>query len=258
MNANRTSQPRGHFLAFTALCSVVLLGFVALAVDIGSNAAAIAQLKTVADGAALAGARQLQSDLRMNTNFTGMATLATAASSQAITIGHANRVFGQLAVVQSSDVEIGYKQTSPPDPTDSTFSSVTGATTNSVRVTATRNGSHGGVLPAYFSKIWGASGTSVSVKSTATLEPYSVSGYTASTSNAFILPIALSQSSYNNMMQYAVPGVTIPAGYDNYSYSPSGGANGTVASGPDGVPETSVYPDNAGTGNWGTINETSR
>jgi Flp pilus assembly protein TadG len=250
MRATRAAARRGKFLAFTVLFSVVLLGFAALAVDIGVLAAARAQLKTVADGAALAGARQLVSDNRLQTNYTPT-TEATAATNKAIAIGQANSVLGQSAVVQSGDVEVGYKQTQSNgqpyyDPTDATWKTVTDPTTNSVRVTATRDGSHVGVVPAYFSKIWGSSGSSASVTSTATVEIFQIGGYTSSGPNSSVLPIAMLKDSYDAMFNTPIT--------DNYDYHPPGIGPSSVTNGPDGEPEALLYPKGTTAGNYGTVN----
>jgi hypothetical protein len=246
MRAIRATRRRGKFLALTVLLGTVLLGFGALAVDVGVLSAVRAQLKTVADAGALAGAQQLVSDNRLNASYTPTTEVANARSA-ALTFGQANIVLGQAARVLTSDVAIGYKRTTPADPTDSTFTGTISPNTNSVQLTAARDGSHGGVVPAYFSRIWSSAGTSASVTSTATVEIYSISGFTPGTANTSLLPIAYSQSLWQGMFNSPIT--------DNYAYSPSGGTYGTVTSGSDGVPETSVYPtDNAGPGNWGTIN----
>jgi Putative Flp pilus-assembly TadE/G-like len=247
MQVSRISKRHGKFLAFTVLFSVVLMGFAALAVDIGVMSATRAQLKTVADAGALAGARQLVSDNRLSSTYslTSSSPEIVAANSKATSIGQANIVFGQAAVIQTSDMAVGTKIL--PDPSDSTFTAtINNATTNSVQLTAKRDSTHSGVVPSFFSRIWGSSGSTASVTSTATIEVFTIGGFTAGATNSSVLPIAMSQSSYNGMFTTPIT--------DNYSYSPVGGTYGTVTSGSDGVPETSVFPvNNSDPGNWGTI-----
>jgi Flp pilus assembly protein TadG len=263
--------PSGKILVVTGLMLVALIGFAAVAVDIGVIAAARAQLKTVADSGALAGAQQLVSDNRLKTGYTPT-TEAANASANAISMGQLNTVLNQNAVVLTTDVKVGYKQTYtgtlPPlvpyyDATDATWKTVVDSTTNSIQVTAARDASHVAPVPAFFSRIWGSSGKAASVTSTATAEIYSISGFTPGSNPSALLPITLSKTAYQDMMQYAVPGTTIPPGYDNFTYTPpAAGATGygTVTGSvnnpvPDGVPETVVYPvNNSGPGNWGTIN----
>src|SRR5260370_40259080 len=105
----------GMVLVLAALLLVAMLSFVALAVDIGIIATAQAQLKTVTDAAALAGARQLASDRRISTTITDLTPETNAARTQAIAIGQANSVLGQAAQVTNSNVVIGYKNLNPPN-----------------------------------------------------------------------------------------------------------------------------------------------
>jgi hypothetical protein len=244
MKAIRVTKRSGKFLAFTALLGVVLLGFAALSVDIGVLSAVRAQLKTVADAGALAGARRLVSDNRLNPSYTPTTEVATARSA-ALSFGGANVVLGQAASVLSSDVAVGYKRTSPADPTDSTFTATTSPNTNSVQLTATRDGSHGGVVPAYFSRVWSSAGTSASVTSTATVEIFQIGGYTPGGANSSVLPFAMDQNSYNAMFTSTT---------DSYTYHPPGIGPGSVTPGPDGVPEALLYPKGTTAGNYGTVN----
>jgi Flp pilus assembly protein TadG len=192
-------MPQGKILVVTALMLVPLIGFAALAVDIGVLAAARAQLKTVADAAALAGARQLVSDNRLQAGYVPTVE-AAAASSKAIAIGQANTVMNQNAVVLSSDVLVGVMPTNPPNPNYTITSNNISPTTNSVQVTAYRDDSHAGVVPAFFSRIWGLSGSTASVISTATVEVYSISGYNPGSGTGSFLPFALDQVAQNNLL----------------------------------------------------------
>jgi hypothetical protein len=231
-------------LVLAALVLAMFIALVALAVDIGVMTMALGQLKTAADAAALAGAMQLVSDNRLNPAYIPSVEASNAAS-KALAIGQANIVLNRAAMILSSDVVVGSKPTNPPDPVDQFFRAEISPNTNSVQVTASRDSSHGGVVPAFFSRMWGSNGSSAGVACTATVELFSVSGFTPGTTNSTLFPIALSQSDYNNIIINKV---------DNYSYSDTGAPFGTVTSGPDGVYETSLYPDNSGPGNSGTIN----
>jgi hypothetical protein len=250
MKAIRVTKRRGKFLALTVLLGVVLLGFGALAVDVGVLSAVRAQLKTVADAGVLAGARQLVSDNRLSANYTPTTEVASA-RSKAIALGQANVVLGQAATVLSSDVAVGYKRTTPADPTDSTFTATTSPTTNSVQLTANRDGSHGGVVPAYFSRIWSSAGTSASVTSTATVEIFQIGGYTPGGANSSVLPITMLYDAYQAMLT---------SNTDNYAYNPNGpGPYGSVSGSvsnpvPDGEPEALLYPNGSTAGNYGTVN----
>jgi Flp pilus assembly protein TadG len=137
------SMPRGSILTLTAVLLFAFFGLAALAVDIGVIATARAQLETVADAAALAGAMQLA------INSSDPTVAQAQAQTQAIAIGQANYVLNQPAVIDANDVEVNIG-------------------TNSVKVTAKRSGDHVGLVPAFFSSLLGYSSFPVSVSSTAT------------------------------------------------------------------------------------------
>jgi Flp pilus assembly protein TadG len=244
----RLRRSRGAILVMAAFALVVMIGMAALAMDLGVLAMARGQLKTVGDAAALAGARQLATDNRIQKDYVPTAEAANAVS-KATSIGQSNIVLSSNAVVQSGDVIVGTKPVPPdpraPDPTDRYFQPGITVDTNSVQVTANRDGSHVGVVPAFFSRIWGNSGSTISVISTATVELFVVSGYTPTANNGDILPIALDNASWQAL-------INNPSGQqDNYNYNP---ATGTVSNGPDGVHEIQLYPIGNQPGNYGTIN----
>ena len=243
-NSKRTAGRRGAVLALVAILMVPLTMFVALAVDVGVIATAEAQLKTVADSAALAGARQLASDRRMSTTSTELSPEMAAATAEAIAAGNANSVLGQPATLSSSNVTIGYKCMNPLDsPGAAVNTGVSSTLFNSVQVTATV------AVPALFSAPFRPNGSTVSVTSTATVELAQTKGFMIGTANASILPIVMDANAYNRMV-----GGT---GGDTYTFTSSAynppNANG-VSSGADGLKESVAYPVTTGSsGNWGTI-----
>ena len=231
MHCSIKPVPRGQILVLTAVLLFAFFGLVALAVDIGVIAMARAQLQTVADAAALAGARQLVSDRRLSSTITDLAPEMQAATNQAITIGQGNSVLGQAAVITSSDVVIGYLD--PTNPSDTLHTGASNALQyNSVQVTATRSSDHVGVVPAFFSSLLGYGGSNISVTSTATVNLYQIKGYRNFNSlNANIVPFALSITRYNAMISNTTA--------DQYTFTPSNiNPPGSVTSGPDGVYES--------------------
>jgi uncharacterized membrane protein len=98
-------------LVLAALMLVALLSFAALAVDVGLIAATRAQLQTITDAAALAGARQLATEARLSSTYSASNILANevpAATAKAIAVGNANSVGGQLAALTSGNIVVGY------------------------------------------------------------------------------------------------------------------------------------------------------
>ena len=88
----RVSKRRGTILPLVAVSCVVLLGFVALAIDTGRLAVAKAQCQNAADAAAIAGARTL--DGTQAACLAAATTNAVAAATPAGPLADAGRVRG--------------------------------------------------------------------------------------------------------------------------------------------------------------------
>jgi hypothetical protein len=236
-------------LVLAALMLVALLGFVALAVDVGVIATTRAQLQTITDAAALAGARQLATDARLSSTYTANNILSNevpAATAKAIAIGNANYVAGQLAALTSENIVVGYINDNLQSPNLATAIETSSPLTfNSVQVT------YSYTVPALFSKAFRSTGSTVTTTSTATVGLYQISGYNSNLGlNGNILPIALDQSTYNAMMN---PGTTT----DQYTFTASNyipPTNNGVTSGADGIWESQAYPASTGSpGNFGSL-----
>jgi Flp pilus assembly protein TadG len=247
----RHRRTRGSAALMFGFLLPVFIGFMGLSVDLAVMAAARAQLSTVADAAALAGAQKLANEYRVR-GTTDLTSTIASANAQAAAFASANTVLGQsVTLVQNTgntsgtgDVLVGYiNQATPTAAMDSSSASATNY--NSVQVTATRSSNRGGLVPTFFASLMGFSGSTVSVQSTATAQNYSINGFqTAGSLNANLLPIVLDQTTYNAMMA----GTTT----DQYTYNPT---TGTVTSGADGITESKLYPVASGSpGNWGTVN----
>jgi hypothetical protein len=228
---------------------VLILAVTALAVDTMVVAVAREQLGVAADAAALAGVPQLATDRRIQ-GVTDLSPEIQAANASASKFVRSNPVLSEIPAIYQNlanaaggDIVVGYLD--PTNPGALLVSDASAAANfNSVQVTTSRASDHGGLVPAYFSRILGFSGTTVRVQSTATAQLYSIRGYTGTTTlNAAFLPIVLDLSTYQTMMK----GQT----QDQYTYN---SANKSVSAGPDGVTESLLYPAGSGNpGNWGTI-----
>lgn len=237
---------RGKFLAAIALLMPVLVGGLAVSVDTAVVAQARGQLQTVADASALAGVTKLANDARVARGVVNLSSEINAAQGQAVAYGPRNSVLTSPAVVNSSDVVVGYID---PSNRAAPLSTATPSLFNSVQVTANRDHDHTGLVPSFFSAVLGNNGTPLSVSATATVVNAQVSGFrSVNSQNANLLPIVLDVTTYQAMLA----GTTT----DQYTYTPSAspGGVGTVSSGPDGVTESQLYPVASGNpGNWGTI-----
>src|SRR5262245_494955 len=195
----RTRRQRGLCFAVLAILLPVILVFTGIGIDIGVLALARAHLKTVADSAALAGAKPLNDRARLAENF-DISNDMHRARDRAIAIGQANTVLGKQAVLlrnagnnSGGDIVIGYKNMSVAGSSlDSDANSK--RLFNSVQVTARCSEERGGLVPAFFSKAIGFNGTAVSVSSTATVQNYSVQGFrcTPPATHVKLIPITLS------------------------------------------------------------------
>jgi hypothetical protein len=251
MEKSRSRSPtmsRGMSLMLTALVLPAMFAFVSVAVDTAILATARAQLKTVADAAALAGAMQLADNVRIQ-GSTNLSPEITNAQTRAQAAGQANSVLGQAAVLlpnsnnsASGDTVVGYFNPStrtwtPPPLSNSLL-------TNAMSVNAIRANDHVGPVPTFFSRVMGFTGSSMTVSSIAMVQNYTIGGFkTVNNLDANLLPIVLDQTTYNAMIARTTQ--------DQYSYNP---ATGTVTNGPDGIPESVLYPVGSGSpGNWGTV-----
>jgi Flp pilus assembly protein TadG len=129
----RLRNRKGVTAVLVALMMIPLIGFTAIALDIAHWEAGANQLQTVADAAALAGARKLQRD---------PVNAATVVPATAKLIGEKNYSFGSLTPVQVTDVVPMFYD---PDPASLTYADpaeqkASWADANAVGVTVRRTG----------------------------------------------------------------------------------------------------------------------
>jgi Flp pilus assembly protein TadG len=245
-----SDKPRGTTAVMFAVFLPLIVGMMALAVDTAVMTTARDQMSTAADAAALAGVQQLVTNNHLTAN-PNLSVEISAAQSHATSIGQSNSILGSNAMIAANsgnsstgDVVVGYLNTASNTSTISPTSSQ--ALFNAVQVKITRDSSHGGVIPAFFSRLNGNTGTRMTVTATATALNYQVGGFTSVNGlSAMLLPIALDQSTYNAML--------MGSGFatDQYNYNPS---TGTVTPGTDGIFESQLFPLNIGSpGSWGTV-----
>jgi Flp pilus assembly protein TadG len=239
-------ERRGAVALLVGLLLPVLLLCTALVADLAVLAVARSQLSVAADAAALAGAAQLGSARRTQTTITDLTPEITAANTQAISFAAQNFVLHQPATLLSNtgnspggDIMVGYLDTTRPGTALSTAPADL-LEFNSVQVTARRDLTHTGLVPAFFARMIGYGGTALSVQSTATLQPYVVMGFSGP---AQLMPIALDSGTWAQMVAKAT--------VDQYTWDP---VTHKVSTGPDGSYESQLFPvQNGATGNWGTL-----
>lgn len=243
-----TARRRGTVAVTTALLLPVLLMFVALAADLAVISAARAQLRTAADAAALAAAARLASPVRLQGGSDLSAEIASA-DLAAREIALANFTLGQPTRLPdgwdqdaNGDMVMGFIDLSGSDralTTDPAWQ----ARLNSVRVTASRVDETNGQVPAIFGRLLGYAGYNARASATATVQNYAIAGFpTTPRRSTGLIPIALNRDVYEAMLRRETA--------DNFGLDRD---QHTVSRNPDGIHESTLFPDNSGPGNWGTV-----
>lgn len=243
---------RGVIIVLTAICMVILLGFVALTVDIGFLMETKTQLQAAADGSILSGALELPdgwgpgkvSTATQVQTATGTVTQTVAATYK---VGEQSSAY----IDTTRDLRFGQRTQNAQGAWVETWGT---SPYNMVEVTVRRDQplANGIVtrgdqkIPLLFAPVLGSNFASVSAKATAILVPGN--GFYIPPSSGLtcpLLPIALDETTWNNLINSGI-------GSDNYSYNAS---TKTVSSGADGIKEVSLYPNGTNTtaGNRGTV-----
>jgi len=238
---------RGAVIVWTAISAVMLLGFAALAVDLGYVRLVRNQLQNAADAAALAGASALL-DPAQAAGYITEEDLANEARSRAMAYSARNPAGGGSVQLALSDIDVGNVSS----PTSLQQSIAAGATPyNAVRVVTRKDSSvANGPVYLFFARIWGKNTTDVSATATAYLSS-NMSGYHAGSGGGPLIPISLRKQKWESDFVNGLGG-------DAYGYDT---ASGTVTLGSDGIPEISIYPEKqkkvneeGGGGNFGILN----
>jgi len=230
---------RGNIVAMTAVLMIVLVAFVALAVDVGYLYTMRNELQRSADSAAIAACWELcDKDYQAGGNAT---TLAANARTKAEQFAALNKVGNCAPGLASNDVNVGY-MANPSNPAEPLISTPAGTLPNSVYVRVQRTSAQNGEVPMFFARAMGVNQSSMQAEATAAL----LSGFKgfkvpADGDTVPILPFALDEESWNN----------ISSGLDNYRYNVS---TKTVSTGGDSIREVNLFPQGMGNpGNRGTL-----
>eukprot|EP00913_Durusdinium_trenchii_P008366 g7859.t1 len=239
--------------AIIVLCLAVLVmvfAFTAFTVDIGFISLTKGQLQKSSDAAALSSILDLIDGLGPSASKTQDEADA-AARETAVLVAAANRAGGLNSVKAdgTGDVRLGNVTWNP---ATSTYTKTWGAQPyNMVEVTLRRSegqnaGSNDGPLPLFFAPMLGSDTANVSANGIAAVLP--ASGFRVlpgSPGNAEVLPIALDEGSWNDMIA--------GGGADDWTWNE---ATKTVTAGGDGVREINLYPTGSNLlppGNRGTV-----
>ncbi len=162
---NRLRDRRGVTAVVIAIVITVLIGFIALAVDIGYVAVTKNELQNVADSAALAATRKLGA-IYEPMNYPEQQ--AYVCSSEAITsvaqeVAQKNTAAGMNLTIRPEDVKIGVWDRKTKLLTETIFRP------DAVTVTARRDTSANGPINTFFARVFSKNDVNVAAKATAAL-----------------------------------------------------------------------------------------
>ena len=253
---------RGSIVVWSAVTMIAVLGFTALAVDVGFLTQVKTQMQAAADGSALSAALELPNGWGAGKSSTPSQVDSagrTAAQSVAMTYRLGEQASAYLDTTR--DVRFGQRTK---DANGAWVESWGTSPYNIIEVTIHRDQPLAGnvatrgdqQIPLLFAKVMGNQTSSLTAVATVTLSPGNGfyippgSGLTCP-----ILPLALDETTWNNLI---IGGV----GSDNYSYISNGSvgcpstSTNPVTNGPDGIKEVSLYPDSSNSlpsGNRGSV-----
>ncbi len=232
------TRRRGTVVVFTAVSFTVLIGFAALAIDVGYAYSVQAQLQRNADAAALAGAVVLTSDKMLTPSYDPTSDVISEVDSYA-----ALNISGGVApVIAGSDIIVGFIN----DLRDPTEMISPGATPfNAVQVMVRREDNNNGELPMFFASIFGVSSVPLRAVAIAGVEDGFSAYRPPSSGTSPLLPFSISIDKYNDS-------ITNGNGPDQWSWNETTRVPDHV---PDGEHEIWIFPsDPDAPGNFGTLN----
>lgn len=238
-NSNpKSTARRGVSVVFTVVGLSVLMGFAALAIDVGYAYSVRTQLQRNADAAALAGASVLISDNLLS-------EIPEDPTPQIIETARdyawANPAGGVQTEILLEDIVPG----NLPEPYNPQVPVVPSAYAlyNAVQVTSRRTDSINGEIALFFARTLGVDSISLSATATAYVENR-FSGYRPPPVNHLspLLPFTIHRTLYRTESQ---------EGSDLFGYDSS---TQQITAGPDGIVEIRLYPAVGDVGNFGTLN----
>jgi len=235
----RLNRRKGNVLVLTAFMMVVMIGFIAMAVDVGYLYTVRNELQRSADASAIAAAWDLIED----DGGSEFGEIEENARGTAVQFAALNKVGNAAPGLASDDVFVGYI-TDPRDPAAPLVAAPSGTLPNAVQVRVQRTELQNGEVPLFFARIFGFDQQAAQAQATAAL----IQGFAgfqspADGTNLQMLPFALDVETWTAL--------AAGGGSDNWSYNKE---NQSVTVGCDGVNEINLYPQGTGSpGNRGTV-----
>ena len=233
---------KGNVLVMAAFMMVLMIAFVAFAVDVGYLYTCKNELQRTADSAAIAAAWELMNE-DGPTGYANFSLMSANAHETAEQFAALNPVGTDVPSLGDGDVEVGY-MVDPSDPNGVLLPAVGPIAPNAVRVRVQRTELQNGEVPLFFARVLGYDSAAAEAEATAALLS-NISGFKAPSdgTNLEMLPFALDQETWNDLMA--------GGGTDEFKYDP---ATKTIVPGSDGIREVNLYPQGTGaSGNRGTV-----
>ena len=247
-NGRSPSHRRGAITVLAAFFSIVMLGMVAMTVDIGYVLSMKEEMQRTADAAALAACWDYGNNLAQGNDLTTSDQSARAAAQQFATSNQIGNSAPQLDLnpcnAASGDLVFGYVNDLY-DP-NATFDTTSTNSFNAVKVRVRRDSQLNGEAPSFFARIFGHNGQALYANATAAIVR-DVRGFQTPNGGQTIdlLPFALDLDTWNDWM--AKTGAVT----DDWTWD---ALNQEVHSGADGWLEVNLYPQSTGSpGNRGTV-----
>ena len=218
----RSAEQRGNVIVLAAISMTVLIGFAALAIDLGQLYVARAELQRAADAAALAGASSYFSDAGQAQDIPELSYVIDMRSQE---VSLANPTHHAGTVLDLGDIMIGgYDFDYPEDDLDMSGS----LRFNAVQVTTRRtSGSSNGPITLFFAGLIGMGEGGVVATATAVADDRFAGLRLDRDIGCPFIPFTIHVNLYNDM---------VVNGDDNYSYDDAVYYTG------DGIPEVQLYP----------------
>ncbi len=230
----------GNVIVLTAFMMIVLLGFLAFAVDLGYVQVVNTQLQRSADSAASAGAWELLDQMAADSsNVVEASQLTTAKASQYATLNEVAQTPPQLA---ADDVTIGHLNN--PSDQNEVMSFAVPAAYNVVQVRVQRTEAQNQTVPLFFARLLGTDTFSREKTATAAfVNNFGGFQMPSSGENLDILPFALDMDTWDELL--------VGNASDNWTWNEE---LEQIQAGPDGVLEVNLFPQGTGSpGNRGTV-----
>ncbi len=253
---NRCNRRRAIVAVQVGIVLIVLLGFAALTVDVGTLYNTRNDLQRTADAAALAGASMYTTDemMRIRQGSAGtdsLSTLLGQVGSRVHEYAGMNPTFGTSAVTRVANGDIATGWLDLHSATATILPPVAPDDYNAVHVMVRRDGgeeSGNEAVEFFFAPIFGPLVGESSASAVAVFDDR-VSGVNSDGEGEGILPFTIHRDAFEQELNF---------GGDNYAYIEE---SNSVAASPDGIREVRIYPYplsgsgyEEGDGNFGVLN----